>query len=304
MPQDPSVAPRVAIVGWPWLPQLTHGSLRFAIRGGEPSWRSPWLVPWEASEDVLGPMFISNFIVPTPITDEECNSLEEQLGQRIEDAARHLIDDAIHQFVATVALKGRLPSWQQLRTRFEKLAKLGSQFLNLCGAECCNNVGTEVLSIDETVATFLGAAIWIDQQRGEFQKALRGIKEVINTCNWGLKTVKRQVRRGQKGDFELRCFLEALVIIAHVAHAEVKLPGSDYKGPEDPKTPFFKFVRQAIVIAVRKGSTALEGSPLSADEKLQAVNRFSRCRKKKDGALVDQLTKVKKTTYVRGRTII
>jgi hypothetical protein len=302
MPRDLSAVPRLSVFGMPWIPQGINGSVVFE-REHEYAWRSPWLVPFEVMEDVMGPMFISDFIVPGRLTDEQCDRLSSELGRPIVDPGRGLLDDAIHQLVATIALHDRLPSWQALAKRLRRMVKLGEELVRLCKTGPSSQKGTEVLSVDEAVMTFLTTTvIRHDQQRDGLHEVLNGIGHLMSSCKWALDSVERQTtKRGPPTQFELRCFLEGLVIIAYVAQAKPRLPS---KSDIDRGTPFFSFVRAAIGLAAKIGVPAIEGSSLQAHEKRAGIKKLKAYSDKGDSALLDQLIKVRIEALQRKRTII
>jgi hypothetical protein len=289
-------APRVSTLGQPWIPQLNDGRMVFGA--GASAWVAP--MTW----GIMGPMFLSSAISPEPLTDDECQMLETKLEKPIADPARHLIDDASTQFIATVALKNRLPKWKELVTRFDEIVEAGERFVELCTSGESDSPSDSVLSVNQAVNVFLQVNVWGPrQEKPGYEIAFRGTKNIIHVCKQALDAVKAEASKlGPRGDVEFRSFLEAMVIVGYVADAKVTL-APNYKR-DDPRTAFFDFVREAIRIVVKKAEIALDRSSLTETERRRASDIFQGCARKKDAALLDQLREVKKEARKRGRRII
>jgi hypothetical protein len=131
------------------------------------------------------------------------------------------------------------------------------------------------------------------------------IAGIIQLCETALKEIKPKAsQRGPRADYSFKLFLQLMFFAAQLAGASVTLPSNESKGQfgSQQTTPFFKFIRAALTMAIAKARIAIDNLPLSDEEKLHANSTLERYGKKSHGSLLETLRQAKKAALQSSRS--
>lgn len=283
-----------------WRPRVGDSVDTFSPAGDprnrSTSLESAYVLPQQNS---VGPLLLSNFIGVASLTVEQCNALQETLGIPITKAAREEIDAAIHKTVTTIALSTRIPGWGAFRKRLRAIIKSGQtcteaarQFVEMTNPSTLGNDRPKgALSVDQAVKIYLLLA-------GANKSIVNiDIDALVAACQRGLEEVEpRASKRGTKSNIALDRFLHAVEIAAQLLGAPTALPSNKIreKGELPFTTPFFRFGRECLKIAITNGKAAITAASLADGERSRAEEIFSHLEKyitgdrKSDGSFLSR----------------
>jgi len=146
------------------------------------------------------------------------------------------------------------------------------------------------LTVDQAVKTYLSLAVSADSIVDI------DIDAILEACQRGLEEVEpRASKRGTKSNITLARFLHAVEIAAQLSGAPTALPSNKIREKEElpSTTPFFRFGRECLKIAITNGKAAITASSLADDERSRAEKMFSDLAKytgdqKSDGAFLSR----------------
>jgi hypothetical protein len=260
------------------------------------SLKSAFFVP---SQIPIGPLLLSDFVTVAPLTDKQCSALQETLGVTLTKAARGEIDSAIHRMVATIALAARIPGWGAFRERLGAIIESGQTCIK-AAQQFEQMIRTQppfkdkpkgALSVDQAVETYLALAVIKDSI------IKIDIDAILETCRRALKEVEpRASKRGEKPNIALARFLRTVEGAAQSSGGPTTLPSNAIRerAALPSTTPFFRFARECLKIAVTNGRAAITAASLADDERSRAEKTFSELEtyntgdKKSDGAFLSR----------------
>ncbi len=248
-------------------------------------------VPFE-----LAPTFFSGFLGIETISADERTQLGRLLGVELTESCCKDLDLQIQRFVAGVALAQQLPSWKDYAGRLKEIAAICDQLLE--AARRFHDLifwkpnddppKAGALSLDSSVKHYF----YLSGARPEIVVDLSTVPAL---CADNLKTIQPLAsRRGTKQNLNFYLFMQSLFHLAQESGADITLPSGQIKEKfnSSDRPPFFKFVREALDLALQKGRAAIEQSDLPPLEKDEALRRLAHCRKT-DGGILGYLNQVR-----------
>ena len=292
--------PAVLPVHSDWRPRVGDSVVTFSP-AGDPRHRSTsldsaYILPPQNS---VGPLLLSDFIDVASLTDEQCNALQKTLGVPLTKASREEIDAAIHRMAATIALSERIPGWDAFRERLGAIIESGQtcikaaqQFVQMTHPGSLGKDNPKgALSVDQAVKTYLSLAGYKDSiVRVE-------IDAILESCRQGMEEVEpRASKSGTKSNIALARFLHAVEIAAQLSGVPTALPSNKIREKDElpSTTPFFRFGRECLKIAITNGKAAITAASLADGERSRAEKMFSHLEKyitgdqKSDGAFLSR----------------
>jgi hypothetical protein len=261
------------------------------------------LVPFQPA-----PMFFSDALEVPDLSEDDIRLLSQDLDFEISRETRLDLDRLIQRFVCTVALAGRLPTWKNYIGHLERIRDSARTFNEaqhrLRGLVLWSNeddaTDSKVLSAPQAIKTFIGLADWGPEvKKRAVRKALSragGLDELIGLCEDEIARLRPlKAKRGRKPDQHVNFLLQALTRLTLDAGLRPTLPSRGQMGElaADCATPFFRFCRSFLTIAIEKGIAAVESSDLSPREKAAAARTF-RFSGKSNDSLLDHLYNARK----------
>lgn len=225
-------------------------------------------------------MLLSDFVTVAPLTDKQCNALQETLGVPLTKAAREEIDAAIQRMVATIALAARIPGWVAFRERLGAIIESG---------QTCIKAAQQ---FEQMIRT----------QPPPKDKPKGALSVILEACRRALKEVEpRALKTGPKQNIALDHFLHTVEKAAQSSGGPTTLPSNAIRETDalPSTTSFFGFGRECLKIAIKNGKAALTAASITDDERSRAENMFSHLEtyitgdQKSDGAFLSRWRKAR-----------
>ncbi|WP_441228202.1 hypothetical protein AB7813_14610 [Tardiphaga sp. 20_F10_N6_6] len=226
----------------------------------------------------------------TSVTDEQSNRLQLCLGARVSNEGRRSLSAMITSFVEHELISIRAPS--------EK--KVLKEIKNLCDSaiSCLRSLKQLQLAFNTDAHTLAAPSHNIEQAIkgvGGFpsakvaaidliKRSLHGpipatlaLGPLVEAC-WGLQERFSRGKTGPQTPLYFYLFLVCLLNIAKNAEAEISLPTKDEVGRSGSgrTTAFFRFVREALVVAKEMAERLLAQPTITTYEREKALDRFER----------------------------
>jgi hypothetical protein len=231
----------------------------------------------------IGPLLLSDFVTVEPLTDKQCNALQETLGVPLTKAAREEIDAAIQRMVATIALAARIPGWGDFRERLAAIIKSGRAYIKAAHEfvqmshprTLSKDKPKGALSVDQAVKTYLSLAGFKDSI------VPVEIDAILESCRQGLEEVEPRASKRPEVNIGLANFLRAIDTIAQESGAPTTLPSDSVRERSEPLrlTRHFRFGRECLKIAVTNGEASITTASLTDQERSYAEKIFSQLHK-------------------------
>jgi hypothetical protein len=181
---------------------------------------------------------------------------------------------------AMIALPERIPGWDAFRDRLVAIIESGQaclkaaqQFVQMTHPSSLGKDKPKgALSVDQAVKTYLSLA-GLNDSIVDID-----IAAILEACQRGLEEVEpRASKRGTKSNIALARFLHAVEIAAQLSGAPTALPSNKIREKYELQstTPFFRFGRECLKIAITNGKAAIAAASLADGERSRAEKMFS-----------------------------
>jgi hypothetical protein len=252
----------------------------------------------------LGPTFFEDFLQIEKVTSQEREELSNVLGVQLNERECGDLNFIILRFVSAIALSQWLPIWRQYADRLTEIISGLDQLLSLArkfvGLAMLKPGGPEsepgVLSLDASVKLYLN-------MKGARPSVQIDSSTVRHICIDALEQIKPLVsKRGPRENVNFHLFMESLFHFVKDQGVPTTLPSRQIKEKfgSPHRTPYFKFCRAILGLAITKGKPAIARAQLSDLEKEEALKRLAHSNKD-DGGVLEDLHRVREAFARRDR---